>query len=290
MNNLEIIKEALMENLNKQMMPFPMDKKICSGWTNSLPKNGDTIIYTSCMYQIEPVVPLFNKFLPYLSSLKSLMPLASKLKPSKQQIDRAYLILNKIVDAIKNEGIKPAYFYEDEPYSGAILLEMGFLTEFENYAKKVHKFFKDHGVKRIITLDPHTHNALTRYNDFFNFDIEVINYLEIVKPKKAEGEFTIHDSCLYSRFLNLRDKYRELISSSGIKLIEDDLLTGKETSYCCGGPLAPVDSKVSEEMAKERAKGLRKLSNKLLVTCPICYVTLSPHFEGEVKDIAEVLL
>jgi len=290
MNNLAVVKDALIENLNKQMMPFPLDKKVCSGWTKDLPKNGDTIIYTSCMYQIEPIVPIFNKFLPYLSSLKSLMPLASRFKPSKQQIDRAYLILNKIVNAIKQEGIVPAYFYDEEPYSGAILLEMGFLTEFEEYGKKVYEFFKNKGVKRIITVDPHTHNALVRYNDFLNFDIEIVSYLEIVKPKKIEDEFTIHDSCLYSRFLNLRDKYREMISSSGIKLIEDDMLTGKDTSYCCGGPLAPVDPKVSEEMAKERAKGLRKLSKRLLVTCPICYVTLSPHFDGEIKDIAEVLL
>jgi hypothetical protein len=51
-----------------------------------------------------------------------------------------------------------------------------------------------------------------------------------------------------------------------------------------------VDPKLSEEIAKRRASELNRLSDKLLVVCPICYVTLSPHFKGEVKDVAEVIL
>ncbi|MBW9140178.1 MAG: (Fe-S)-binding protein [Candidatus Aramenus sp.] len=288
MNDLKTLRDVLVENLERNMMPFPVDKGICTGWTRDLPRSGETIIYTSCMYQLAPLFPIFNRFLPYLSALKSLTPLASRLKPSEAQLNRAYNVLRKISNALTAKGIKLAYLYDDEPYSGALLLELGFLDEFQEYAKKVYGRFKERGVKRIITVDPHTHNALTRYSEFFSFDVEVVNYIELVEAKEGDGNvYTIHDSCLYSRFLNLRDKFREKIK---VKLVEDEMVTGKDTSFCCGGPLAPVDFKASEEVAKARAKSLSKLSKNLLVQCPICYVTLSPHFEGEVKDVAEVIL
>ncbi|MCG3108196.1 Lactate utilization protein A [Metallosphaera sp. J1] len=292
---MESLRSFLKESLDKYDMPFPVDKKVCSGWAKDLPHGGETIIFTSCMYQIEPVVPTLSKFSSmtgiFTGALKGLSSLAKLVKPSKEEIDRAYKILNNVVNALRRRGINPGYLYEDEPYSGALLLEAGLLEDFANHARRVASLLRDRGVKRVITVDPHTHNALTRYAEFVPFDVEVVNYLQLVDTeKKIEGEFTIHDSCLYSRFLDLRDRYRELISKSGIKLNEDFLVTGRETSTCCGGPIALINRDLSESIAEKRAQELNRLSNKLLVMCPICYITLSPHFRGEVKDIAEVIL
>ncbi|QKQ99140.1 (Fe-S)-binding protein [Metallosphaera tengchongensis] len=288
---MESVISLVKESLRKYGMPFPVDKKVCSGWTNDLPRKGETVLFTSCMYQIEPVVPTLNRFSSMAGVLKGVIPLAKYLKPSKEEQARAYKILNNIANALRRQGITPAYLYEDEPYSGALLLEMGLLDDFRNHAMMVATFLKERGVKRVITVDPHTHNALSRYREFVDFDVEVLNYLELVEiNRKVNEEFTIHDSCLYSRFLNLRGKYRDLLKSAGVNLVEDFLVTGKETSTCCGGPLAGVDRELSEKIAKRRAEELEKLSNKLLVACPICYVTLSPHFKGSIKDVAEVVL
>ena len=49
-----------------------------------------------------------------------------------------------------------------------------------NTAKSFIIFFSERGIKHIITVDPHTTNALKRYRDFIDFDIEVKNYLELV--------------------------------------------------------------------------------------------------------------
>ncbi|AWS00194.1 (Fe-S)-binding protein [Metallosphaera hakonensis] len=288
---MESLRSLLIDSLEKYGMPFPVDKRVCSGWARDLPKGGETIIFTSCMYQVEPVVPTLSKFSSMAGVLKGLSSLAKFVKPPKEELDRAYNILNNIINALRKRGINPGYLYEEEPYSGALLLEMGLLEEFTEHAKKVSKILEEHGIKRIITVDPHTHNALTRYGEFIDFKVEVINYLELVRPeKRVDEEFTIHDSCLYSRFLNLRDKYRDMVNESGVKLKEGFLLTGKETSTCCGGPIAGLDRELSEAIAKKRAENLNKLSKRLLVMCPICYVTLSPYFKGEVKDIAEVIL
>ena len=282
--------KLIYENLQKYAFPYPLDKKICSGWAKDIPKNGSTIIYTSCMHQTASLSDVYSKFIPYAEKLSSFSFLGKFVKPKKEELDRAYLVLNKIANLLKKNGIEFGYLYEDEPYSGAILLELGYLDEFKRHAQHVYEFFKSRGVKKIITVDPHTHNALTRYSEFIQFDIEVVNYLELIKDAKSltNDTFVVHDSCLYSRFLNLRDNYRNIINKSGMKTVEDELVTGKDTSYCCGSPIKPVNPELSDKIAKARAEQLTRLSKNILVVCPMCYANLSKHVEN-IKDLAEVI-
>ncbi|BFH72150.1 (Fe-S)-binding protein [Sulfurisphaera javensis] len=283
--------KLIYENLQKYGFPYPIDKHICSSWAKDIPKQSSTILYTSCMYQTASLSEIYSKFIPYAEKLSAFSFLGKYIKPKKEELDRAYKILNRIVQLLKRNGIEFGYLYEEEPYSGAILLELGFLDEFSAYAKSVYKFFKEKGIKRIITVDPHTHNALTRYQEFIDkMDIEVVNYLELIKDAKAISDitFVVHDSCLYSRFLNLRDKYREIIEKSGIKTIEDELVTGNDTAFCCGSPIKPINPELSDKIAKARVQQLTKLSNNILVVCPMCYANLSKHHEN-IKDLTEVI-
>ncbi|MBB5253613.1 (Fe-S)-binding protein [Sulfurisphaera ohwakuensis] len=283
--------KLIYDYLQKYSFPYPIDKKICSGWAKDLPSKGETILYTSCMYQTASLSEVYSKFIPYAEKLSPLSFLGRFIKPSKDEIERAYRILNKIAQLLKRNGINFAYLYEEEPYSGAILLELGYLDEFGQYAKSVYNFFKNKGIKRIITVDPHTHNALSRYNEFVeHFDLEIVSYLELVKDVKGvnrEETFVIHDSCLYSRFLNLRDVYRDLINKSGIKIVEDELITGVDTSFCCGSPIKPINPDLSDKIAKARVEQLSKLSKNIIVVCPMCYANLSKY--GNVKDWIEVV-
>ena len=282
--------KLIYENLQKYGFPYPIDKKVCSGWAKDIPKGGSTIIYTSCMYQTASLSEVYSKLIPYAEKLSPFSFLGKFIKPKKEELDRAYLVLNKIANLLKKNGIEFGYLYEEEPYSGAILLELGYLDEFKRYAQQVYEFFKSKGIKRIITVDPHTHNALTRYSDFIKFDIEVVSYLELIKEAKAvtSETFVIHDSCLYSRFLGLRETYRGIIQKAGIKTAEDELVTGKETSYCCGSPIKPINPELSDKIAKTRVEQLSKLSKNILVVCPMCYANLSKYAEN-IKDLAEVI-
>jgi len=285
-----MIGKLIYENLQKYSFPYPLDKKVCSGWAKDIPKEGSTILYTSCMYQTASLNDIYSKLIPYAEKLSPLAFLGKLIRPKREELERAYRVLNNIARLLKENKVEFAYLYEDEPYSGAILLELGYLDEFADYAKQVYKFFKERGVKKIITVDPHTHNALERYLDFINFNIEVINYLELVKDVKSisNDTFVIHDSCLYSRFLGLRDVYREIIKKSGMNVVEDELVTGKDTSYCCGSPIKPVNPELSDKIAKARAEQLTRLSKNILVVCPMCYANLSKHVEN-IKDLAEVI-
>ena len=282
--------KLIYENLQKYGFPYPVDKKICSGWAKDIPKNSSTIIYTSCMHQTASLSEFYSKLTPLAEKLSPFFFLGKLIRPKKEELDRAYLILNKIANLLKKNGIEFGYLYEEEPYSGAILLELGYLDEFKSYAKQVYEFFKNKGIKKIITVDPHTHHALKRYSEFIQFDIEVVNYLELIKDAKglANDIFVVHDSCLYSRFLNLRDTYRNIINKSGIKIVEDELITGKDTAYCCGSPIKSVNPELSEKIAKARVEQLKRLSKNILVVCPMCYASLSKYAEN-IKDLAEVI-
>jgi len=287
------LKEALMKVMMSDFTPFPLDKSICTGWATNEPRGGRTILYTGCMYQVVPLSAIFDRFIPILSKNRlfyaSLLNLAKKFHPDKPALDRSYKILRSISSLLKKNGINFGYMYDDEPYSGAFLLELGMLSDFERYATLVREKFKQQGVKRIITIDPHSHNALSRYSEFITFDIDVVNYMELLREVGIgkKGDFVIHDSCLYSRFLNKREVYRELLKKAGVSFKEDYMVTSKENSLCCGGPLSPIDERVSKRIGEYRANQLKKVSEKVIVQCPFCYVNLSPYVEA--YDIAEVI-
>ncbi|AAY80976.1 (Fe-S)-binding protein [Sulfolobus acidocaldarius] len=282
--------KIILQNLEKYDFPYNIDKKICSGWASDLPKGGETILFTSCMHQTASLSDTFSRTIPLAEKVPSLSVFAKLIKPNKEQLERSYKVLRNIVSLLKKNGVNFGYLYEEEPYSGAILLELGYLNEFGIHAERVTKFLKEKGVKRIITVDPHTHNALNRYSEFTKFDIEVVNYLELIKDAKIKTDvsFVIHDSCLYSRFLGLRDVYRQILTNAGGKIVEDLMVTSKEVSYCCGSPIKPVNHELGEKVAKSRVEQLKKLSDNILVVCPMCYANLS-KYHNKIYDLAEVV-
>ncbi len=292
-NKLRIqkMRDLISQSLMESFLPFPLDTKLYSSWISDLPNEGETILYTSYMYQISGILKRYEALFPkiYRLNLPKRLMTASKflIKPNQDELNRAFNILKNITSMLKSSNLKFGYLYDQEPYSGALLLESGFLKEYEEYGKKLYIFFKEKGVKQIITVDPHTTNALKRYKDFIDFDIDVKNYLEVVNFK-GSGNYVIHDSCLYSRSMSMYDSIREKISDSGISASENYLVTGKEMGSCCGGPLALVSTKDSEDVSKSRAEKLLSVNENVLVMCPLCYQNLSPYVKN-IKDLAEVV-
>jgi Fe-S oxidoreductase len=289
---LNFIRKTVTKYLMEDYLPFPVNKRACYEWANGLniKKGGSTILYTGCSYQLAELGKKFDEILPFLPKFKSIekfSPLAKIfLKPKNERINK---ILRNVVSLLRKAEVDFGYLYEEEPYSGTILLELGMLDEFREYAKKLVNFFNSHEVKKIITVDPHTHYTLFRIKEMLDWNVDIVNYFQLLKNVKIKGEgtYVFHDSCLYSRFLGMRDLIREVIVSSGIILKENELVTGKETSMCCGSPLAPINKEVSEKIAKTRAEALKSVSSKVLLACPFCYANLSPYVES--YDFAEVV-
>jgi Fe-S oxidoreductase len=288
---IEKMRDLIYQNLMESYLPFPLDTKLYSSWTSDLPHDGETIFYTSYMYQISGILKRYEALFPkiYRLNIPRKLMTASKflLKPNEEELQRAFRILNSIKSMLSGNDLKFGYLYDEEPYSGALLLESGFINEYKEYGKKLYKFFRGKGIKRIITVDPHTTNALKRYKDFIDFDIEIKNYLELVNFK-GSGNYVIHDSCLYSRAMGMYSSVREKVNNSGISISENYLITGKEMGSCCGGPLSLVSARDSEEISKSRAEKLLSVNKNVLVMCPLCYQNLSPYVNN-IKDLAEVV-
>ena len=289
---LSLVRGVVYKNLLENYMPLPVDRSACSRWTKDLPPSGQTIIYTSYMYQLGSVFKSYAKLLERFSGVKFATRFTFLggflIRPKREELERASLILNNIVALLKESSVQVAYLYDEEPYSGALLLELGLLDEFREYGRRLLSFFDGRGIIRVITVDPHTTNALLRLKTLLKSNLEVVNYLQLIRHSEGKGSFVMHDSCLYSRYLGLGDVVKSVLQNSGVTLVEDRMVTAQDTSTCCGAPVESVDEELSEKIAKARAMKLASVHKNVLVACPLCYQNLSPHVES-IRDIAEVI-
>jgi Fe-S oxidoreductase len=299
MKQLAIIRKIILENLEKDFVPFPINKKLCTKWADglNLPEKGETVLYTSYMYQLAGIFKSYEALLPKIGALGGIQSLGSLgkllVRPDRQDMERAGKILAQISWLLKDSGLDVCYLYENEPYSGALLLELGMIREFREYGNRLSKFFEARGISRIITVDPHTLNALTRLREMSVLKVELDSYLDVVDLRRRttglNKTYVLHDSCLYARYLGRRAVIREKLSQAGIELKEDDIVTGQGTSMCCGAPVGAVNRELSERIAQARSSALLKVSDSILVACPLCYQNLAA-FADDVKDIMEVIV
>ena len=307
---ISTLRKILLQNLEKQYLPLPIPKSICYEELKSLnlPKKNEVIIYTSCMYQLAPyiseLVDLIEKF--RLSESATISKIASTLstitqyilKPNPEMTKRYLNIVRKVIEILRVKlGLNFGFLYDDEPYSGALLYDLGFEDDFKDYVRKVIKIFRDLNVKKIITIDPHTHYMLSKvYPEYEKVDFEVVNYLELIlnvdlSKNLDVNRVVIHDSCLYSRYLDMYDVYRNILRKCGFEIVEDPLTTHKETAMCCGGPIESILPKVTKLIAYQRLKSLAELCSTVVTLCPICLLNLSKvnEFKVNIYDLIEVI-
>lgn len=311
---------TLKENIQRTGDPLGFKGVYWTKWANelNLPRSGSTILLTARMYQMLPyiiqTIGLVALAKPLLSSrvFGRLIDIGNRLVGEK--IVRLKAIgaraikskgknsLKGIVSALSGVGQRPAYLYEDEPYSGVLLYDLGLDEYVEDHIKTVYSLLKGHKVKKVIGVDPHTTFMLKevypKYID--NYDIEVKHYLEIlaennealrnVCKKGFEKECVIHDPCYMTRNLGIIAQARGVSASLGITLLEPE--NTKLDTACCGGPIEYAFREMSEEVSRTRIQELGRVSKNIVVTCPICLINLR-KYEREmgirVWDMGELL-
>jgi Fe-S oxidoreductase len=298
--------------------PLGAPNSICYRWALDLglKSGGDTILYTGCLYQLMSYAVSLVKMYERLgrfgqSAAQMLMKISEGLlawlvarfvRPDSDVYSYSVGSLRNIVEILRRSGIEFGYLYEGDIYSGVYLYELGLEEDFANHAQNVYNIFKSAGVKRVITVDPHTTYILKeiypRYID--SYQLEVFHYLEVIKdmsegamkksPASHNGDLpVIHDSCYMVRKLGLYRAVRR--SLSNIRYIEPKR-TGVNT-LCCGGPIEGVSQGLALKVAIKRAEELASTgSRRVIVMCPICYVNLKRAFAKlryrvAVTDISE---
>jgi Fe-S oxidoreductase len=311
---------TLKENIVNTGDPLGMKKVYWTEWAKDmdLPRTGETIILTARMYQMLPyiiqVTDLVASARPFLSrkGLEGFVNIGNRLMGdkiirfkalgSKGLKSKASKILKGITSALIAVGQRPAYLYEEEPYSGVLLYDLGLDEHIEGHIKRIYELLKDHGVKKVIGVDPHTVFMLSKIFPRYikDYDIEVRHYLEILSGKsealknhpkrEIRKDFVIHDSCYMARELGIIDQVRGVLEDIGIVVREPE--NTKLDTDCCGGPIEYAFRDLTEKVSSGRAKELSSVSKNIIVECPICLINLN-KYESErgmkVWDIGELL-
>jgi Fe-S oxidoreductase len=297
--------------LRKSVLPISAGQ--VSAWTKGLniPRGGETVLYTGQMYQL---VPLINSMSIKLAKFENswitsyfgvgrtvnkFINLTRFMAGASVEDQAAYnQPLRNIALLLKNAGVEFGYLYEKDLYSGALVYDEGLDEAFAVHAKMIYTLFKDQGVKKVITVDPHTTNILRSiYPEVIQgFDLQIKSYLEVLVEQKCtfckpmDQEVTIHDSCIYARHENMVEQPRQLLKQSGVQIQETEL-SGKLT-YCCGGPLESLFPGKSTELATKRIAQLSDCAKQIVTLCPICMANLKRVAPPEilVRDISDYLV
>lgn len=310
----EDILTILEQNIAIRKSAFPLSWKRLTAWAKGLGlrRGGKVVIFTGHMYQIIPFIKGVQKRQKKISSPSQKTRLARIINPifsvstlmsiaaaSPQDIRLYNGYLRNIVFLLRLAGIDPGYLYEREDYAGTLAYDMGLQHVFERHTKKVYRTLKEAGVGTVITVDPHTTYILGHiYPELINgFDLEVKSYLEILAeklPKKlhfnGDSKVVIHDSCVYTRYLDESEIPRKLLKQAGYNVCEPEL-SGRLT-HCCGGPIEALFPGKAREIAQKRLESLSTIGKKIVTMCPVCHLNLKAVTQDkvEIKDISEYLL
>jgi Fe-S oxidoreductase len=304
----------MVDNLAKRTSVFPLSAKKSTRWADGLdlPRGGNTVLYTGAMYQLIPSIVSMVRLLEkvedtFLARWVFLGRFANRFvnlaaigaRPSRAEVQRYERMLRTVALLLQRSGTEFGYLYENDLYAGALAHDMGADDTLLVHARRVHDTLQRHGVRRVITVDPHTTNMLrTVYPEILDgFDIEVVSYLEVLAAagsdplRRVEQDIVVHDSCVYARVEGVIDEPRLLLERAGYA-VREPRQSGALT-FCCGGPIEALFPKRSREIGEQRIEQLRDAGDgaEVATMCPICLAALT-EAAGEslpLEDISQVL-
>jgi len=305
----------MVDNLKKRKTVFPISLRKAIMWAEGLdiPEGGETVIYTGSMYQLLPYMvaavknmgliedSFLGKFVGVGRFFNRIFNVSAFIAiPSRANVKRYRQIIRNIAMLLKQAGVEFGYLYKKELYAGALAYDLGADDAFHIQAQRVYNLLKEHGVRTVITIDPHTTNMLRSvYPTIIDgYDIEVKSYLEVLaasnglKPlHNVEKEITVHDSCVYSRYESVIEEPRQLLRRAGYTVKEPK--DNRDLTHCCGGPIESLFPKMAHQIGGKRVQQLKNANGQGVATmCPICMATLKEASDGELEidDISSFLV
>jgi Fe-S oxidoreductase len=304
MYNPRDIIDILAGNVRKTRSPFAIPNFLVNRWwkTLNLPKKGGALLYTGMMYQLVPYIKKTTQYLEMFEDRKPadwvglgryqpkrlsgigiamITPGVEKRKANQVLQDISLILSKSQVD----------FYYEPrlDYYSGILLYDLGDQESFIQHAQFVAGKLQRAGVKKIITVDPHTTYALkVLYPKYTGISFDVQSYIELINFESNQGDVqvTLHDPCFYGRYLELSDAPREALKKQGIECLE--VRNSRSFTNCCGGPAESVSPKLSREVLDRRVEELRSTGAPIIAMCPICLGNLQ-RSGAQVEDLSRVL-
>jgi Fe-S oxidoreductase len=288
---------VLSDNLRLRGSVVPISRRASTRWARglALPRGGATVIYTGQMYQLMPYLErlataerrLADSPLARFSGLgrrvNRVLDVSRFLSLPPRAAERARYekVLVDIVLTLRTNAIDVGYLYGDDLYTGALVHDFGGDDEvLRIQAKRILDRFRKHGVRDVITVDPHTTNMLRAVLPGLvdGFDVRVRSYLEVLahaRPRVRRdltAEVAVHDSCVYARYEDVVDQPRQLLRTAGMAVREPE--NSGILTWCCGGPAETLHPEKAEATARARVEQLREVAPAGVTMCPICLVNL----------------
>ncbi|GAB6905604.1 conserved hypothetical protein [Desulfosarcina cetonica] len=304
MYNPRDIIETIAANLRQTRNPFGIPNALVNRWwrDSKLPYTGETLLFTGMMYQFIPYIEASTQVLAkyedtewadYLRYARHVPGFVSGLglalmtpNREKRKYNRILLDIVKILTASKVD-----FFYDPrlDQYSGVLLYDLGDQKSFVRHARWVAKKLQSAGIKRLITVDPHTTYALKElYPKYTGASFEVTPYFEKIDLPQADGTrtVTLHDPCFYGRYLGLSDVPEEKLARLGVRC--QPVSQSGAFTHCCGGPAESISPKLAGEIGDRRLAQLAATGAPLVAMCPICLGNLRKS-GTPVEDLSSVI-
>jgi Fe-S oxidoreductase len=309
----------LADNLRIRGSVLPIPARQATRWARDLdlPRGGETVLYTGLMYQLIPYIErlvaieqrLGNTPLARLTGLgrrlnRLVNGVAFVARPSARERAEYDRIPANVARLLRQAGVQFGYLYEDDLYAGALTHDLGADDVVAVHARRVAALLRRHGVREVITIDPHTTNMLRSvYPKLIDgFDIRVRSYLEVLAERSATaersapagaplfGKVVIHDPCVYARYENVIEAPRKLLAAAGFEVGEPE--SSGVLTWCCGGPIEALFPAQAAAVAASRAAQLREIAPDCVTMCPICLVNLRKSADGSIRfrDISDYLV
>ena len=302
----------LVDNLRIRGSVLPIPASQATRWAKALDikRGGETVLYTGLMYQLIPYIerlvrleqllgntPLarFTGIGRRMNRLVNGVPFVAR--PSVRERAEYDQVPANVARLLRLAGVDFGYLYEDDLYTGALAYDLGADEAVAAHARRVAGLLHKHGVREVITIDPHTTNMLRSvYPKLVDgYDVRVRNYLEVLAergvpfPTPVHEKVVIHDPCVYARYENVIEPPRKLLAAAGLDISEAEssgLLT-----WCCGGPAEALYPAKAAAVAKTRVAQLREIAPDCVTMCPICLVNLRKSGDGmRFRDISDYLV
>lgn len=304
MYNPRDVINLIADNVKKTKSPFGIPKFMANTWwkNTTIDRNGDALLFTGLMYQFLPYIDKTTHYLEryedtgwanYLYYAKYFPKLLSgiglALMTSGKEKKRSSQILQDIVQILKTSKVDFGYKPELDDYSGILLYDLGDQEGFVQHAKFVVANLRKAGIKKIITVDPHTTYALkVLYPKYTGVSFEVKTYFELVDITSSNGSrrVTLHDPCFYGRYLELSDVPQKVLGKLDIECV--NVRNSGEFTNCCGGPAESISPRLSREVMDRRVEELQSTGFPIIAMCPICLANLRKT-GAQVEDLSTLI-
>ncbi|WP_225446532.1 (Fe-S)-binding protein [Paenibacillus rhizovicinus] len=223
---------------------------------------------------------------------------------------RSRKVLFAVVRLLQEAGIPFAVLGGEERNSGDTARRLGNELLFQTLCAENISTLQRYGIRRIVTICPHTFNALkNEYTDFgLERSVAVEHHTTLLARLVADGSLTptvtlrervvYHDSCYLGRYNGVYDAPRALLRAiPGVQLLEME--RNRANGLCCGagGGLMWMEERGGIRVNEARtAQALETSPTVIGSACPYCLTMMEDGIKlhdaesgVRARDVAELL-